>query len=91
MLFRSGAGANSSAGTSGTSKAGTSYLGKINRPGWDWPELYYLGVVVLHMSDKTFWRTTPAKLTALSEAHSVANNPSHKRVARTVEEAGIEI
>lgn len=43
------------------------------------------------MNERDFWRTTPAKLNSLSEVHVRLNNPnSAPRVARTVEEAGIE-
>jgi hypothetical protein len=43
------------------------------------------------MNEQEFWRTTPAKLNSLSEVHIRLNNPSSTpKVARTVEEAGIE-
>lgn len=53
--------------------------------------LFYTGVTVLRMSERTFWRSTPVKLNLLSQAHAKANSPSTQRVADTVEEVGFEI
>lgn len=36
---------------------------------WNWLWLYYLGTVVLGMSEAEFWRCTPRKLFALAEVH----------------------
>lgn len=53
--------------------------------------LYYTGVTVLRMSEKTFWRSTPVKLSVLSQVHAEVNSPHQTRVVDTVEEAGFEI
>lgn len=53
--------------------------------------LYYTGVTVLRMTPKEFWRCTPVKLNVLSTVHAEANSPNKRRVAKTVEEAGLEI
>lgn len=41
-----------------------------NDDGWDWRWLYFTGTTLLGMSEKTFWRTTPRKLAALSEVYT---------------------
>jgi len=39
------------------------------------------------MSEKTFWRTTPVRLSALAKIHSDIINPSSEpKVAQTVED-----
>ncbi len=44
------------------------------------------------MTPIKFWRTTPALLNVLSSVHAETVNPAgHKKVARTIEEAGIDI
>jgi hypothetical protein len=43
------------------------------------------------MSAKQFWRTTPALLNVLSAVHADLHNPHKQKIARTVEEAGINI
>jgi hypothetical protein len=44
------------------------------------------------MSPKRFWRSTPAQLNILSSVHAEINNPrGSKKVAKTIEEAGIDI
>ena len=45
------------------------------------------------MEPSRFWRTTPVQLSLLSAVHSEINNPEafKPRVARTLEEAGIDI
>lgn len=44
------------------------------------------------MTPLKFWKTTPAQLSLLSSVHAEINNPTAtKKVAKTVEEAGIEI
>ena len=53
--------------------------------------LYYLGVTVLHMSEKVFWRSTPVKLNILSRVHAEVNSPSTTRKVDFVDEAGITI
>lgn len=40
---------------------------------WDWAYLYYVGTVMLGMSEKAFWSCTPRKLHALSEVHIEVN------------------
>lgn len=41
---------------------------------WDWPLLLYAGVVILKMSERQFWRTTPRKLFALLRVHADLNS-----------------
>lgn len=53
--------------------------------------LFYTGVTVLRMSEKSFWRSTPVKLNMLSQAHAKVNSPSTHKVVDTVEEVGFEI
>lgn len=53
--------------------------------------LFYTGVTILHLSEKAFWRSTPVKLTELSNAHMKANTPSNYRTVDYVDEAGIDI
>ena len=36
---------------------------------WNWPLLYYVGTVVLNMTEKEFWDCTPRKLVALLNIH----------------------
>lgn len=44
------------------------------------------------MTPKQFWKCTPAKLNALNNVHVRLNTPSTgPKVAKTVEEAGIDI
>jgi hypothetical protein len=45
------------------------------------------------MTPRKFWRTTPAQLNILTSVHSEITNPSStkSKVAKTVEEAGIDI
>jgi len=40
---------------------------------WDWPLLLYIGTVLLKRSEKEFWRMTPVKLRALTDAHIELN------------------
>ena len=40
---------------------------------WDWTWYYYIGTVVLNMTEEVFWRTTPRKFFALLGAHNRAN------------------
>ncbi|WP_367280663.1 phage tail assembly chaperone [uncultured Duncaniella sp.] len=60
--------------------------------GWDWPLLYYTGTVILRMNPVAFWKTTPARLNSLTRVYTELNSPHKKpKVARTIEEAGIDI
>jgi hypothetical protein len=46
---------------------------------WDWPLLYYVGTVILHMSPIQFWKCTPRKLNALSLIHASLHNPKDEK------------
>jgi len=48
--------------------------------GWDWSYLYYMGKVVLHLSDTEFWNCTPRKLSVLTKIHGEVNNPDKEKV-----------
>ena len=37
---------------------------------WDWVLLYYIGTVVLNMTEDEFWKCTPRKLFALLNIHA---------------------
>lgn len=51
-----------------------------------------MGTVILNMNPIRFWRSTPVQLNLLSTVHAEIHNPSeYSKVARTVEEAGIDI
>ena len=41
---------------------------------WDWPVLLYVGTVILKRNERQFWRMTPRKLTALTDAHIDLND-----------------
>lgn len=41
---------------------------------WDWALYYYIGTVLLRMSPRQFWRTTPRKFGALCEVHVDLNS-----------------
>ena len=41
---------------------------------WNWPLLYYIGTVILNMTEKEFWQNTPRKLFALLKIHGEVNN-----------------
>ncbi|MFU1797463.1 hypothetical protein ACM1RC_26595 [Paenibacillus azoreducens] len=41
--------------------------------GWDWDWLYYMGTVLLNMSEAVFWRSSPRKLFALWAVHKKYN------------------
>jgi len=43
--------------------------------GWDWPYLYYMGTVILRLSETEFWKCTPRKLNVLAKIHGEVNNP----------------
>lgn len=56
--------------------------------GWDWRYIYYLGTVVLRMSDEVFWRTQPKRLVALLHVHEKMqprplDNTGTERLRRT--------
>lgn len=57
--------------------------------------MFYTGTVLLHMRPIDFWRSTPARLRALSDVHASITNPSREsKVANTVEDAlraGVDI
>lgn len=36
---------------------------------WDWALFYYLGTIVLNMSEDEFWKCTPRKLFTLLKIH----------------------
>lgn len=41
---------------------------------WDWPVLMYVGTVFLRRNERQFWRMTPRKLKALTDAHIDLNS-----------------
>jgi uncharacterized phage protein (TIGR02216 family) len=41
---------------------------------WDWPLLYYIGTVILNMTEEEFWKCTPRKLFALLKVQGEVNN-----------------
>ncbi len=41
----------------------------VEQEGWDWDWIYYIGTVLLGMSEAVFWRCTPRKLFALWDVH----------------------
>lgn len=43
--------------------------------GWDWPYLYYMGTVILSMTDAEFWTCSPRRLAVLTRIHAEVNNP----------------
>jgi uncharacterized phage protein (TIGR02216 family) len=43
---------------------------------WDWALLYYLGTVVLNMTEEEFWKCTPRKLFALLNIHGEVSGVS---------------
>jgi hypothetical protein len=45
---------------------------------WDWSLLYYLGTVVLNMTEEEFWKCTPRKLFALLEVHDEVNGSAEE-------------
>lgn len=45
---------------------------------WDWTLFYYMGTVILRMSPRTFWRTTPKKFFALLQVHIELNEAPDK-------------
>lgn len=48
------------------------------RASWDWTLFYYMGTVILRMSPRTFWRTTPKKFFALLQVHVELNEAPDK-------------
>lgn len=51
-----------------------------------------MGTVILNMDPIRFWRLTPVQLNLLSSVHAEIHNPNeYNKVARTIEEAGIDI
>lgn len=40
---------------------------------WDWALLYYVGTVVLNMTEEEFWKCTPRKLFSLLNIHAEIN------------------
>lgn len=49
---------------------------------WDWPLLLYSGVVILKMSERQFWRTTPRKFFALLQVHADLNDKESIKARR---------
>jgi hypothetical protein len=56
--------------------------------GWDWPFLLYTATVILHRSEKQFWRMTPRKLNALSRIYSRINDPEEQKKAKAAPKTG---
>jgi uncharacterized phage protein (TIGR02216 family) len=44
---------------------------------WDWPVLLYVGTVILKRTERQFWRMSPRKLNALTDAHIDLNSQNH--------------
>lgn len=49
---------------------------------WDWTLFYYMGTVILRMSPRLFWRTTPKKFFALLQVHVEVNEVPDKKGRR---------
>lgn len=52
---------------------------------WDWVNMYFSATVLLGMSEKEFWDSTPRKLNALlskylGEAHSSSNSEAFEQL-----------
>lgn len=45
---------------------------------WDWTLFYYMGTVILRMTPRLFWRTTPKKFFALLQVHMELNEVPDK-------------
>lgn len=43
---------------------------------WEWDILYYSGTVLLKMTPRVFWKSTPRKLNVLIKAHLEINSTS---------------
>ncbi|MNW55195.1 hypothetical protein D3C74_328430 [compost metagenome] len=60
--------------------------------GWEWDWLYYMGTVLLGMSEAVFWRCTPRKLFALWAIHRKVNgldpteSPEYKRTQAWIDQ-----
>lgn len=46
----------------------------VGDDGWDWPFLLYVGLAILHVPEKYFWRITPRKFQALVRSHATVNS-----------------
>lgn len=57
---------------------------------FDWPFLFYLGTVVLHMSEQEFWKCTPRKLFALTDVHVKLNSPEKQKKEKPKERLTIK-
>lgn len=55
---------------------------------WDWPVLLYVGTVILRRTEKAFWRMSPRKLNALSNAHIELNSSSEDKPKKTAQTTG---
>jgi hypothetical protein len=44
--------------------------------------MYYVGTVLLRMSEETFWRCTPRKIFALMDVHVDINSTSEQRAQK---------
>lgn len=43
---------------------------------WDWSLLYYVGTVILGMTEEEFWKCTPRKLFSLLTIHGEVSGQS---------------
>lgn len=56
-----------------TSQSNVTVQQESENKGWDWDWLYYMGTVLLGMSEAVFWRCTPRKLFSLWAIHRKVN------------------
>ncbi|MNW39617.1 hypothetical protein D3C74_167090 [compost metagenome] len=61
-----------------TSQTNTQTQQDTGNKGWEWDWLYYIGTVLLGMSEAVFWRCTPRKLFALWAIHKRVNGLEEK-------------
>ncbi|MNH36438.1 hypothetical protein D3C79_972270 [compost metagenome] len=46
---------------------------------WDWPVIMYVATVILKRPEREFWRMTPRKFKALTDAHVEMNTPPDEK------------
>ncbi|MNP63422.1 hypothetical protein D3C76_1588180 [compost metagenome] len=61
-----------------TSQTNTQSQQDTGSKGWEWDWLYYIGTVLLGMSEAVFWRCTPRKLFSLWAIHKRLNGLEEK-------------
>lgn len=57
---------------------------------WDWALFYYLGTVVLNMTEDEFWKCTPRKLFTLLDIHGEINGNSENQNKVTSPEQAVK-